>query len=316
MNFKTALFGALLAATATAAAADECALKQLASLDVSIDANGISIPAKLEGTDGFFYVNPDNSASELAQAAVERLKLRQLPVDRRRAFTLAYGHEILKYVDASIQFGGRFTFKYPVQITSPPWQNDPKFLGLIGRDILSAFEIEFDLAHAKMNLFAADHCPRQVIYWTRSAPVAVVPLGAVHFSGEPKGIGLFQFPMQLDGKDVTGEMTFAPHDEVSSLTATKLFGIDASGPSLTFKQLSIGDISILSPHLDVERVDPKTGCKVGDVEAYNAQAPSSVQVTTCSGDSDVRLGIPALKKLRIFISFKEKALYATAAGAN
>lgn len=316
MNFKAVLFGVLLAAMTTAAIADECALKQLASLDVSIDANGISIPAALEGTNGYFYVNPDYSTSELAQVAVDGLKLRQLPVDRRRGFTLAYGHEILKYVDASIRLGGRFEFKYPVQVTSPPWQTDPKYLGLIGRDILAAFEIEFDLAHGKMNLFASNHCPRQVIYWTKSAPVAVVPLGAVHSPGEPRGIGLFQFPMQLDGKDVIGEMTFVPKDEVSSLTAAKLFGADANGPSLAFKQLSIGDIALLNPHFDVERIDPKTGCKVGDFEEYNAQAPSSVQVTSCSGGSDVRLGIPALKKLRIFLSFKEKTLYVTAADAN
>ena len=316
MILRACLSGALLTVLTTFAAADECALKELASLDVSVDGNGISIPARLEGTDGYFYVNPDTQSSELAQAAVDRLKLRQLPVNTRRVFTLAYGKMIVKYVDASILLGGRFDFKYPVQVTSPPWQSDSKFLGLIGRDILSQFEVELDLARAKMNLFASDHCPKQVIYWTRTAPVAIVPLGAIHFPGELKGLGLFQIPMKLDGKDVTGELTFTQKDEVSSLSAIKLFGIDASGPSLVFKQLSIGDISILNPKFDVERMDPKTGCDVGGFEAFNATARSAMQVTSCSGGADVKLGIPTLKKLRIFMSFKEKTLYATAADAN
>ncbi len=36
------------------------------------------------------------------------------------------------------------------------------------------YDVDFDFAVGKFNLFSKDHCDGQVVYWTRS-PVAVVP---------------------------------------------------------------------------------------------------------------------------------------------
>jgi hypothetical protein len=69
--------------------------------------------------------------------------------------------------------------------------------GILGLDILAAYDLELDLAHDKVNLFARDHCTGKVIYWSSpGGAVAVLPLTR-------SKTGSVLTNMALDAKPVT-----------------------------------------------------------------------------------------------------------------
>ena len=170
--------------------------------------------------------------------------------------------------------------------------------GVIGPDLLMQYEVELDFANNKMNLFAQDHCPGQLVYWTHD-PVVTVPMNIDAF-------GHIGVDVVLDGKPIAAHLdTGAPLSSMTLTNATADFGLTPDSPGMTrkdvaagtvylyqFKSLSLGGVAISNPTIFV------AGGQQGEVKR------------------DFLLGLRELSKLHVLISYKEKTLYATAPDAH
>jgi predicted aspartyl protease len=180
--------------------------------------------------------------------------------------------------------------------------------GVLGADFLGNFDVDFDFANAKLNLFSRDHCEGKVVYWTRDPSVFVrIPFTRNDASD-------IVIHVMLDGHDVKAVLdTGSPFSTLSYETAQDAFGfkddspllVSVPGPNGTknarrypFKELSFGDmvrIDVGNPNIVLV---PDSEAKMGP------NAP------------DMIMGLSILRQLHLYIAYHEKNLYVSGASAH
>ncbi len=309
-----------LALAAGAAHAEECqGLRQVASLDAIATDDGVIVPLKVGGQEAYFAIEPEVSNSDISEAEAKTLGLAGKALNAS-VYMEIDGHRVTEAAEAPITLGTATSKTY--LLVAPGLKlADPRAVGELGIDFLRRFEIEFDLAHGKINLFMPFHCKGQVIYWTHSAPVAAL---AMKYAGLRVGrgiVGNFTVPLTLDGKELQTAITLRPRSLLSSNVAHAKFGIavdtrEALTAAQTFKALDLPGLRIANPAIALKPVDPKTGCEedppAADAETAKAR-PTDIQ---CVGHPDLFLGLAELRKLRLFVSFQDQTVYVTAADAS
>jgi len=312
--FKRILLCAVLALTAGQAHADDCQLKQYASLDLIADDNQILVPVTLAGQPGgYFILDFDAVTSGIAESASDALHLKRSFVKSNVRLNID-GTDIREQVFAPAQLGA---IKGDVVMGVIPGfhRDDIRIVGVIGTDLLGKFDVDLDIAHKKLNLFSPDHCKGQVVYWTHTAAVAAVPLIT-------KGLETFAIPMQLDGKDIQATFSASAKPLLNGRIARENYGIDitpdANGnlPTHRFKTISVDGLTITNPEFAIYK-DDSGGCNGG----YRTELPAlgsdnGTHLEQCFGLPDMMIGIPELKHLHIYIAFREHMVYATAADAS
>jgi hypothetical protein len=187
--------------------------------------------------------------------------------------------------------------------------SDSRVVGILAMDVLNQFDLELDIAHHKLNLFSPDHCKGQVIYWTKTAPVAAVPMTLRDYFE-------FVIPMTLDDKSVNAELSTEDGAALNGAIAHDDFGLDNENGKHTFKMISVDGLGITNPTLGIYK--DAGGCNGAAHEEAKSLLKENDQrrIEHCFGHPDIYLGLQQLKHLRVFVAFKERMLYATAAGAN
>jgi predicted aspartyl protease len=243
-------------------------------------------------------VDTGGVATEISEAVAQELKLRRHGLEHG-AYASDYAGHVLHWIGVipSLQVGTMHGTD--VHALIDPYWMDSTASGAIGPDFLRQFDVEFDFAAQKMKLFSQDHCPGQVVYWTHDA-VASIPI-------KIDDDGHIGATVTLDGKDIDADI-----DTGSTFSAMKLGGawsffalkpdmpgvtkIESGGVySYAFKSLTLGEMTFGNPTLHL----------YDDSYLWH---------------DDMRrrmlFGLHELRKLHLFISYKEKMLYATAAGAH
>jgi hypothetical protein len=331
MLSKKTLLGAALALIATQAAADDCQLKQYASLDLIVDNEKVLVPVTLGGRPGgYFILDFDAIVSGIAESASDALQLKRSAMKSSVHINLD-GKDIREQVFAPTQLGG---VKGDIVMAVIPKfrRDDIRIVGVLGIDLLGKFDVELDIAHSKLNLFSPDHCKGQVVHWTHSAAVAAVAM-------ETHDLETFGIPMQLDGKDIEAAFSVMPKPVISSRVAHDRYGLDttpgATGemPVHKFQTLSVDGLTIANPELAIYPADTRA-CDGGvfterasrtikDADPFmmqgrkvEARRLDSIAGTRCFGLPDMTIGLPELRNLHVYIAFREHMVYITAAGAN
>lgn len=171
--------------------------------------------------------------------------------------------------------------------------------GSLAPDMLKHFDVDVDFFRGKLGLFSPDHCPGQVVYWTKTGYVAL-PMDLVKD-------GHIQVRVTIDGKQFDAILDSGARTSLISLSAAKAMGITEKSPDLKpnedkearyksyeypFKVLDFDGVTVNQPHLLV---------------VSDNVLPSRI---------DLLLGIGILRRLHMFISYSEQKLYITSAGAN
>jgi hypothetical protein len=173
-------------------------------------------------------------------------------------------------------------------------------------------DIELDLANRKMNLFSQDHCPGQVVYWSKTSDSAPIRFGT---------LGEFYFPMELEGKKL--ETTLATGNATTSLSTDvtrKLYNFDSHSPDVETEtdaagrttahyramKLSGQGIQIINAHILLVDRPPNDACQL-------TSRSGAAAYEGCFGAHPLQLGQNVLSKLHIYIATKEKVLYFTPA---
>jgi predicted aspartyl protease len=305
--------------------AQQCQLMKITSYDLVFDDRGrptilFTIADKQEP----MIVDTGAQLSSVSEDTAKILALPRTPMHPIPSYDTrgdvppydAYGNKYRFVATAPTIAIGPFADKNADFVVAPTRTDLGTNAGTIGYDILRNFDLDFDFANHRLNLFDSDHCPGKVVYWTAGGatriPFRLDMMGRPVFSATLEGSGL---ETVLD----TGSQV----SHISEPIAEQLFSIDRTSKgteSLTengnavfrhrFATLTVGGVTISNPTLYLQRDDlgrraqQDTQSSLGDLNIVIPHVPQ------------LALGMNELKDLHVFVSNKEKLIYVTAADAH
>jgi hypothetical protein len=192
------------------------------------------------------------------------------------------------------------------------------FDGVLAGDLLGQFDVEFDFADKKLNLFSQDHCPGKVVYWTQSG-YAEIPFHIVSDH--------IDFQMTLDGHDVTTELdTGSMETWLRHKSAVQIFGLDHNSPGMKrvggsdqfpvferqFDLLQLGGVSVHNPQIAIIADQTEQAFRMQHSEKSRDDPIYGVRMEI----EALTLGMTTLSKLRLYIAYKEHKIYVTDVAAR
>lgn len=291
---------ALITLQARAADAPACTLDRLTSLDLSPLGPLNSVQAQLNGRNMFLVVDTGGAISMLKASSAAQLGL---PVRRSTSVKLldVYGNKIDQYIVVDELGLGPLKGKKISFMIMPNAMASPFMDGLLGPDLLSGFDVEFDFAKKQLNLYSPKHCPGQVVYWTTD-PYAAIPLRldqAHHILTH----------LELDGHKVETYIdTGASESFIPINVARRLFNWKTDPPELQVRTARINNTETRLYSY------PFKTLSLEGVTVFNPQIKIGEEIL--KGQSRLVLGMNILKQLHIYIAYKEQKLYATARDAT
>ena len=305
-----------LACTTGAQAADDCRLKQVASLDITTLADGdIAVPIVFGGAQHKMILSLTDAFSILSGTFADSQSLRTRNIPEGVQVATGAGTMTKQVIIPDVQIGVSHGADIHVMRLDGAL-GDPDVVGVLGTDLLGNFDVELDLKNAKLNLFSQDHCDGKVVYW--AGAFAAVPF-------VKDAVGHISIPMTLDGKALNvGIETSAGTGRMGLKTAHRLFALEPDSPGVKpvanptpggpalynypFKTLSVDGIAINNPAIELTD-NPLLDC---DPHVHLAQdGPYRTY-----GCSDLLIRLSELRALHLYFAFKERVLYITDADAH
>lgn len=325
MSLSARLAGAVLLAAVlvSGARAEDC---RPLSIYTSVDLvrrggdTRMYVPVSINGTPKFMLLDTGGSMSAITRQATNEFQLstRQLgfqEVDVSGA-TSDQAADVAEFDIGQLRARSIEFVVMPDQRTF----GDPRYVGIVGSNILKKYDVDIDFGASKLSLLSQDHCEGKVIYWPASA-VAVVDMRLSRS-------GHIVIPVRLDGKAVSATLdTGAFETTLSYAAAESDFGLKMGSPetpqsgylfgkagveiyrhrfaSLDFDGLAVGNLDVtILPDLVKDKYQP--GPEIGTRLSDSSEA---------SDYTDMLIGMNVLRHLHIYIAYKEKKLYITPASA-
>ena len=298
------------------ARAQQCELKRYISLDMHESPSGdILVEVMIEHTPRLMIVDTGGVVSEVAENVANELKLpqREIPPD-----TLIYGVDgtrMKQYVTVHALDAGIIHSDKWVALMAPanPDWTAQNIAGVLAPDFLKNFDLEFDFAAKKLNLFSQDHCEGQVVYWANESTSIPFDLSEE---------GHINITLSLDGEELRGALdTGATITTLLAPKAHALFGIDENSPGVVHEP--DGSLSHVQLHtLNVAGITVQNPTIYLLPDAVNSAYMSEMGTSFFAADVQKRLGpqmllgTNVLRKLHLYIAYKEHKVYATAVDAH
>jgi hypothetical protein len=319
----SAVFLSILAVS-SAARAEDCGLRLVASVDVKFENGSLSplLPVTLNGHATYMLLDTGSVFSMISAKTADALSLprKQSAV---QIFDVARDSSS-EYVTTALTLGRLTTdhFDLVIEPQSMRIGRSPLDEGIIGPDILSRFDVDVDFGTDKLNFISPEHCDGKVVYWPASA-IAVVPM-TVFESGH------IAIPVKLDGKaqyamvdtgasgsTLTTDVAENQYDLKLGSEDTPTEGALQGHTSQTiyrhvFKTLEFEGVTITNPRIAIIP-DPTRSL----VEAA-ATPRVGTRIASASRDEtkiNMLIGMNVLRHLHIYIAYKERNLYITPAGS-
>jgi len=302
-----AAFIALVAVSPTRAEPETCALTQVASLDVITSTDGwILVPIQVGPTKLDAVIDFRARYSVLEEPLAHQLQLKLVTFERYARFI--FGSYAKYKTSAPLTVGNVSLGETLFAVAQNPMGRDPRVAAKLGLDNLTRFDVELDLSHHKINLFAKDHCPGKVVYWSKNSPVSSVPL---NFTADD----WLRIPVQVNGKDVDAAISLTSESiYVNPHHAKENFGVEIPAsalPAIDSHSTAPVQVGIKSVSIDgITFLNPAT--RVFDCD----EAGWSAEKVACPLLPPFALGVSELEKLRIYLDFRDRLLYATTADAS
>jgi len=305
-------------------APQDCALKQYGAVDMHVVDDKVFIPATVAGTQRDLLFSIAGSYNHISQDLAEQLNLRAHPLERRLPINSKVHYTRAAVVPELVL--GNVKLKDVEFLVVPRDQaagGPPEDISL---GVFGAVDLELDMAAHKLKFFSQDHCPGNVVYWTRA--FTQVPMEVQEF-------GFIRPKMILDGQPVTVALNLNEPSHMGMGEANKLFGLNETSPGMTqvgtwpdgmnvyrypFKSLGTEDLKISNPAIVVLGAPKGKDCS--GHQTIEARDPTHLHTTetdrlaTCYGGAGVALGYSVLSKLHMYFSIKEKLMYISGAGAK
>lgn len=303
----TALTASLAAASAKA---EECSLKLIASYYMLQSDSLVVIPMVMNGKTRYTTLDTGAFGNWVTQKFVDDDKLQTHDITTMKVYGARDRSE--KYTTVpSVEIGA--VHQAPSNFLVLPGENFGELSAGLGTSALAQFDVEFDFAAQKVNFFSQDHCEGRVVYWTKD--YTVLPF---NLSDQTAHI-----EMILDGHTLdTSFDTGATYSYINARILAGIFGRDGSSEkeitlngqkihSAAFHSLSIGGVTFPNPSLlvmeDKMREFAKDDVPVKDQNQAGVTLPHFPHLL---------LGLDAIRHLHVYIAYKERKIYVSAAGAH
>jgi predicted aspartyl protease len=304
-KFVFSLLAAAAALSAVPAAAeDDCRLQLAATLPVTLEHGGraIMVTAAVNGQPVKLQVDTGAENSLLRETTAEKLGLKYNMLKRYQHASIYGGVRMHRFTLLQDFTLGKLKASGITFLLMP---EDDKVKGvpdgLLGGNILSVYDVDFDFAHGKMNLFLPHRCAGKAVYWTQDEnAIARIPF---------KFDGHIELPVAVDGKEMAAALDTGAHDTVMDLEADlPKFGLTVKSPGMvpvesghaagqsylyTFKTMAFGGVTVNNPKV-----------------RFISEEYSHVY------RDRMLLGMDILSQLHLFIAYREHMIYVTAAGAQ
>jgi predicted aspartyl protease len=281
-----------------------CHLMQIASLDMTTEPSGlVSVPAAVNGHAIRMMVDTGDIASNIASDTVNMLGLHT----KQAPFYTVFPGNVRSHDYAVVDKFELQRLAIPnLEMMVMPSQALPSGIqGILGPSVLKNMDVEFDFAHSKFNLFSPDHCPHNVVYWTKDA-YAEIPITVDH-------LFKIDIDVKLDGQTLHAAIdSGAEHSVMGMETAHSFFGLDASSSGMK----SRGKIPVNGQRAVNIYRHPFAAMSFGGVQVNNPVIDILPDEVFNKHQPDLLIGINILRQMHFYISYNEKRLYVTPAGAH
>ena len=220
IGLPLAVAGAMLPAPAQA----KCEIARYFELPVTMVGKQPTVKLQINGREARFILDSGAFFSTIAKAnAMEYgLDIRAMPGAR------------LKGIGGDASLG--FTVVKELRIADSALHNmqfavggsDTGFAGLLGQNILSATDVEYDLPHGMVRLFKTTDCKNVgLAYWAGSKPVTMLPV-------EPIGGGQMHVvaPVTIDGKKINAAFDTGAARSLMTIETARRLGMKPGDPEV------------------------------------------------------------------------------------
>jgi len=283
----------------------QCQLKQIMVLDTQTGRDGrIAVPVSIENRPAYLVVDTGAAFSTLDASFAKSIGLNAKQMQGGPVI-LGGGIRLQQYAVAHSFKLGPLPSDHFGFVLAPSNVLESDSMGMLGTEVMSAFDIDLDFAGGKFSVFSQDHCPGKVVYWTGGA-YAAVPIELDHNRHMTVSV-------VLDGKPFSVMLdTGAARSFMNFKAAKEIFGIDEENPHLK----SLGERGINGIVGVAAYRYPFSTLTLQGVEIRNPDIDIIKYPDTDHGESDLSLGISVLRQLHIYIAYGEKMLYVTGAEAH
>ena len=317
-----------------AALAEDCPLKQVASVDMTVGPGGnFLVPVSINGTPQKMVLATAGGITSLRQDAVAAMGLDAIDANHVKLLS-SNGTVSQSYTQIDFALDGIHVPKLQTIVMPASGTGPAPFVGSLAGDFLSLYDVEMDFAGRKLNFFSKDHCPGHVIYWKAEA-LAVLPITLQLPTGNDSRTGYriysyrgshINVPVSINGKDFKAALnTTSQTSAMSTDTAKFVFGVTADSPgaipldspdgkpehrafryafqTLTFDTVTVTNAKfVIYPNLTGSR-DPEN----------SGRTDNRARHVDDSFGGGISIGMDVLRKLRLYVAYGENKLYVTPA---
>jgi predicted aspartyl protease len=318
----------LAAAGANAALADDCPpLTMVTSVEMRIgnDDGRIYVPVKIADKPKDMLVDTGGAFTEITRPTVNELGLSTHHADVELIDIAGQTTNIV--TNASLTIGNLRAEGMDFVVMSgndPLDAANPDEAGVIAPNVLRAYDLDLDFSGMKVNLISQKHCDGNVVYWPADT-VAVVPV-RVNKDGH------IIVPVLLDGHPFEALLDTGASDSIVNLgKATETLGVNPGTPDTpvtgtlgdeahtqvyghTFKTLSLEGLTIANPKMTI--IPNMIKSKLQDLNDTLSNDTRLNDREESNGLNDVILGMNVIRRLHLYIAYKEQKLYITPAAST
>ena len=294
--FALAVLGVALPRAAEAAV---CKIDLIADLKVTMQGTTPLVRAKINGGEVSLVADSGASYSALTEGTVAQFKL-----SSKMGNPLAYTTGIGGRQSISLTTVKTFTIADQPLSDIPFTISDNEMgagvAGLMGQNILSIADTDYDLASGSIRLMRPMGCgDRPFLVWDASRPTSIIPLAAT--DGPFKRTAADAF---VNGKKIRIAFDTGAATSILSLDAARRVGVDPTGPGVTPAGVERG----IGRKMIESWIAPVASFKIGDEEVRNTR----LRIAAMSlPDIDMLLGADFFLSHRVYVANSQHQIYFT-----
>jgi hypothetical protein len=301
--------------------APQCSLKRVTELAADTSQGELLVKTQVEGHDAWMRVETASPLTTVSAHLADTLKLTRFVTNAGMvdAANRQLNHAVKLH---DLQLGALHINATDGRILVSNEQGaDIHADGTLGADILMNYDVELDLKHGEIYLYQQDHCTGQVVYWTQD------------FMSVPFDLDVSRhivFDTTLDGHSLRTLLdTGSADSSLSTQKARQIFDLDpqaagakpdgqfstGTGGSLPYFRHRFAKLSVAG--IDFQNTELLLTPDMLSLQERNRRVSGTVVAPSeINQETPLTLGLHHLMKLRVFIAYRERDLYISAADAN
>lgn len=303
--FVRIAFAASLALVSTAAIAEPCRLDTMGVLKVSWEGRRALVDMRINGKPSRALIDTGSTSSVFFRDGAKALGLSLQPglgtFTGLRGIVQGYSTHVKELII------GRWREVEKDYLAMGSDFGVENVALMLGQDVLSAGDVEFDLAHDAIKLFKPlGDCERaELAYW---APEFMV----VDILRRTRESPFLRVAITLNGKDVVAVLDTGATYSIISRTAAARVGVEAGGPNTTpyVPSTGIANVSFKT------WIGNFSSFILGGEAVQNARIRIGDFTSLGFPDGDMLLGMDFFRAHHIFVSYKQGKMYFTYNGGR